>query len=235
MATKSFQARVKAAGPDDGLNDGEFRALVSVFGNRDLVGDVVMPGAFEKTLQDWQESGAPIPVLWGHRFDDPDYNIGHVLGAEETDKGLEVHAALDLENAKAAQVYRLLKGRRVKEFSFAYDIEDAQPGKLDGEPVNELHAVKLHEVSVVPLGANPDTELLAVKAGRVLSAKNEDLLRQAHDAIGAVLAALDQTSDGKATGSAPAKDEEPDGAKSEEPRLSPGVARLIAELELLSA
>jgi hypothetical protein len=73
---------------------------------------------------------------------------------------------------------------------------------------------------------NQQTTLLGVKAakaGRVLSAKNEDLLRGAHESIGKVLAALEQEDandnpEPKAASSDhPAKGEEPDGAKIEEP------------------
>jgi hypothetical protein len=85
---------------------------VSVFGNKDSYGDVVMPGAFADSLAAWKASGNPIPVYYSHRMDDPDFNIGYVLDAEETDKGLQVHAKLDLDDdaKKAKQVYRLLKG-----------------------------------------------------------------------------------------------------------------------------
>ena len=41
---------------------GTFTALASVFGNVDLVGDRMMKGAFRKTLDQWRESGDPIPV-----------------------------------------------------------------------------------------------------------------------------------------------------------------------------
>lgn len=163
MQTKSFDCKVKAAGPDDGLGEGEYRALVSVFGNRDYYGDVVQPGAFTETIDEWKKSGDPIPVYWSHRLDDPDMNIGYVIEAKETDKGLEVHAKLDLENPKAMQVYRLLKGRRVTQHSFTYDILDAGPAELDEQEIYELRKLKLHEVGPTPIGANQDTELLAVK------------------------------------------------------------------------
>lgn len=39
-------------------------------------------------------------------------NIGEVVDAAEVERGLEAHVRLDLENAKAAQVYRLLLARR---------------------------------------------------------------------------------------------------------------------------
>lgn len=89
-------------------------------------GDVVMPGAFAQTLTEWEASGDPIPVYWSHRMDGPEYNIGHVTKATETDEGLVVTAQLDLDGP-TVQVYRLLKARRVKQFSFAYEVIDGAP------------------------------------------------------------------------------------------------------------
>lgn len=51
MKTKMFDAKVKAVGPDGGLEEGQFEAIVSVFGNEDSFGDVVLPGAFKNDLQ----------------------------------------------------------------------------------------------------------------------------------------------------------------------------------------
>ena len=154
-------AQVKAL-PDTGTGAGEFEAIVSVFGNVDLVGDRVMPGAFAKSLERWAESGDPIPVVWSHDWNNPDAHIGTVTLAEERDEGLYVKGVLDIaDNAFAAQVYRLLSRRSVKEFSFAYDVLDEAVADDD---VNELLELDLIEVGPTLKGANPDTELLAVKA-----------------------------------------------------------------------
>jgi HK97 family phage prohead protease len=141
---------------------GEFEALVSVFGNVDRGGDRVMPGAFGKSLARWQEKGDPIPVIWNHMWDNPEAHIGKVLPADavETDDGLLVKGSLDLDNPFAAQVYRLLSERRVKEFSFGYNLVDAE--RKNG--ALELSEIDLFEVGPTLKGMNPATELLAVKA-----------------------------------------------------------------------
>lgn len=198
--------------------EGTFEALVSVFGNVDLAGDRVVKGAFADTLAAWADKGDPIPVVWSHQSFDPDMTIGQVLDAEERDDGLYVKGALDLDAPKAAQVHRLLAKRLVTQFSFAYDVVEQE--EKDG--ANELRRVDLYEVGPTPLGANPATELLAVKqrasiaeweratekalddvelrllervslglkAGRVLSAKNETKLRDAVASITDVLKSL---------------------------------------------
>lgn len=257
MRTKNAHALFKA-GPDDDLAEGEFIGYASVFGNKDSYGDVVMPGAFTEDLKRWAEKGDPIPVLFGHNMSDPDYNIGHLLSAEEDDTGLKVHAQLDLQSPKAAQVYRLLKGRRVNQMSFAYDVLAGgwEKRKKDGtdddsEEFFALRELKVYEVSVVPIGANQETEILAVKsiptvadrvmldlkAGRVISAKNENELRTAHDALGRVLSALDDTSDEeKASGKGPSRkagdDHAGDSEASSNPSVDPLAVLEALELEL---
>src|SRR5690606_10922580 len=128
----------------------------------DSYGDVVAKGAFVQSLEEWKSSGNVIPLLYGHRMDDPMYNIGGVLDAKEDDRGLKVHCAFDLDNPVAAQSYRLTKARRLGQMSFAYDVLDEAPVELEnGVKANELRALKLYEVSLVPIGANQDTEILA--------------------------------------------------------------------------
>lgn len=265
MLTKSMPVFVKAVGEADGLDDGTFEAIVSVFGNVDSYGDRVMKGAFESSLAEWKASGNPIPVYYSHRMDDPEYNIGEVLEAKELAPGdpllpaslkefggLYIKGQTDLhEDArKARQVYRLMKGRRLTQFSFAYDIEAYQIVKdADSEEsVWELTQLKLYEVGPTPIGANQATELLTVKAaghhashlaaevkaGRVLSAKNEGELRTAYDSIGKVLAALETEDDSKASGDEPAKVDEPVGAKADEPTPQPSALTRL-QLELAEA
>jgi HK97 family phage prohead protease len=238
MKVKNATVRLKA-GPDAGLKDGQFEAYASVFGNIDSYGDVVQPGAFANTLKEWAESGNLLPVLFGHNMADPDYNIGHVIEAAEDEKGLRVLAQLDLESPKGAQVHRMLKGKRISQMSFAYDVIKGTWGQLDGVEVFELHEVKIYEVSLVTIGANSETEILAVKTameslsgglkeGRVLSSKHVESLRAARDSIDAVLAAAEVTTDQeKASGNGDVKDENGDAVKSEEPILSPS-ARFLA-------
>ncbi|MEU0808790.1 HK97 family phage prohead protease [Streptomyces sp. NPDC005970] len=205
MRTKDFTAKVKAAGVADGLAEGQFTALVSVFGTEDSMGDIVRPGAFTETLEEWAAKGDDIPVIWSHAWGDPFAHVGRVVKATETLQGLEVTGQIeDLEeNPTAAQVYRLLKGRRVTQFSFAYDVNEGAWVKDDEHPWGgyyELRRLKLHEVGPCLVGANQETELLAAKArglargakaGRVLSQKNFETLTTAYEAIGEVLAAAE--------------------------------------------
>lgn len=158
---KDMTFQVKA---DDDSGEGEFTAYAAVFDNIDAYGDVIRKGAFAGTLAEWSESGNTIPVLYGHDFRDPFANIGAVVDASEDERGLKITAKLDMDNEKAAQVYRLVKQKRLSQMSFAFDVVEGAPAEVDGEHVYELRSLKLYEVSVVPIGANQETEILAVKA-----------------------------------------------------------------------
>lgn len=244
MKIKHMPVQVKAVG--DGLEEGQFEAYASTFTREpDSYGDVVAKGAFDATLKEWGESGNILPVLWGHNMTDPDYNIGGAVEVSEDDHGLRVKGQLDLDNPKAAQVYRLIKGKRVGQMSFAFDVLDEGTVTENGQKFNELRALKLYEVSIVPIGANQDTEILAVKsalealtdgakAGRVLAQKHIDSLRSAQEAIGAVIEAASMDDDqSKASGQGAVNDEEPESAKSEESPVNPS-ARALAEITLLA-
>lgn len=226
MLTKNMPVRVKAAAGDAG----EFEAVVAVFGNIDSYGDVIVKGAFAATLKDWADSGDPIPVVWSHDSSDPFSHIGHVIEASETDAGLQVKAQLDMDNPKAVQVFKLLKARRVTQFSFAYSVEDAGPVKVGGKDATELRALKVYEVGPTLVGANQETELLSAKsldlegkAGRVLSAKNTAVVTKAIDALEnaklALSALLDAATndEGKTSTGHQVKDEELSAVKGDKP------------------
>lgn len=164
VKTKTITVGLKATPDDvDIVDAGTFEGYASVFNNTDTYGDVIRPGAFTETINDFQERGRVIPVLYGHDFSDPFSNIGAVEEVVEDDHGLRVKAKLDLDNPKAAQVYRLMKAKRLNEMSFAFNVLDGSWAEIDGEEIYEIKRVKLFEVSVVPVGANPQAEILTVK------------------------------------------------------------------------
>lgn len=163
--TKSITVGLKAT-PDispDAEDAGTFEGYASVFNNADTYGDIVRPGAFAETIAQFRDHGRAIPVLYGHDFADPFSNIGAVEEIKEDDHGLFVKARLDLDNPKAQQVYRLMKAKRLNEMSFAYRVLDGGWAEIDGEELYEITRVKLFEVSVVPVGANPQAEIITVK------------------------------------------------------------------------
>jgi uncharacterized protein len=248
MLTKNTTARKVKAGPEDGLAEGEFLVYPSTFTKEpDAVGDIVAPGAFLKSLQEWKASGNVMPGLFGHRMDDPDYYVASAADFGEDEHGWWVKGSFDLDSPKGKQVYRLVKGRRLNQLSFSYDVEDeAEVEVAEGVKANELRALKVYEFSFVPVGANQDTGVVAVKAiienveselksGRVLSAKNEGELRNAHEAIGRVLVALDGTKpedEGKASGAGPSRHTPPPAVDRGASQSRPSVDTSLLSLEM---
>ncbi|KAF0646714.1 hypothetical protein K701_27420 [Streptomyces fradiae ATCC 10745 = DSM 40063] len=261
--------RIKAAGEHEGTDEGTFEAIVAAY-NLDSVGDKITPGAFADTLAEWKGRGDPIPVLWSHMSQDPDYHIGEVLEAEERPEGLWVKARIDTEpGSKAAQVYKLLKGRRVTQFSFAYDVEEgAWVDQKDGEGYYELRKLRLYEVGPTLIGANQATELLdvkssdgatmriavegasaaqadelrqaltgamAAKAGRTLSAKNEERVKEIARLAKELLDSLSSSTDDeeKATPNPPETPSPQPAAKEAPAGPSPASLRLLADLNAL--
>lgn len=203
--------------PDADGQTGRFEAIVAAFGNVDLVGDRIVKGAFSKSIGKWRASGDPLPIIWSHNWGDPNAHVGFADPRlmEETDKGLKIVGQLDIDQPVAAQVYRLLKERRVKQWSFAYDIQRERPGR---DRANELVELDILEAGPTLSGANPETETLMVKAlqeaaevetkaGRVFSARNEATLRQIRDLADDLLSSLERAE--------PA--EEPEEEKNKEP------------------
>lgn len=248
MKIKQVSVSVKA-GPEDGLEEGQFLVYPSTFTKTpDSYGDVVIPGAFADTIAEWKASGNTLPGLYGHRLDDPDYFVAGAVDMGEDDHGWWVKGEFDLESPKGPQVYRLVKGKRISQLSFAYDVlEGGQVRNDEGDDIYELRKLKVYEFSFVPVGANQDTSVVAikaladeladgVKAGRAISAKNETTLREAAEKIAAaasdiksVLDVLDGGNEDqeKASGQVAVKAEEPSRAKAEEPVVNPS-ARALA-------
>lgn len=147
--------------------EGTFEAIVAVFGNVDSYGDMIVPGAFTESLERWQASGRPIPVIYSHQWENIDAHIGKVLEAKETSKGLYIKGQLDLEEDFAAKVWKRMKNGTLAQFSFAYDVLDGGfVHKKEGEQeldYYELRRLDLFEVGPCLVGANRETELLSVK------------------------------------------------------------------------
>jgi HK97 family phage prohead protease len=160
MHTKLRRAGVRLLKTTGVGPEGTFEALVAVFRNVDHYSDRILPGAFIGTLGRWAASGDPIPVIFSHQWDDLDAHVGAVLEASETADGLWVRARLDLDEPFAAKMWRLLSERRIREFSFAYDVLQSRPASGG---VTELLELELIEVGPCLKGANPATELIGVK------------------------------------------------------------------------
>lgn len=252
MKIKNTPIAQLKAGPADGLKEREFVVYPSTWTRTpDDDGDVVAKGAFADDIAARKQAGEKLPGLFGHNMYDPDFFIAAALEEGEDDHGWWIHGMFD-DHPKAERVYRLAKGRRLKQLSFAYDVLDESRIELEnGERANELRKLHAWEFSFVLVGANRDTSVEAVKSSTdalaayvntltwSLTKQHIDSLRTAQDAIGAVIAAADGTQDQEKTSGTPSgqagADDETDTGKSsatgEEPSGSPSV-RLAAQAHI---
>lgn len=181
MKTKSFELQVKEAGGETP----RIVAYASTFHREpDSYGDVVAKGAFVESLEKIKSEGRFLPLLFGHRMDDPMMNIGKVVRAEEDENGLLVEAEFDMENPNAVKAHRDVLARTLTKLSFAFDVLDYGPVELeDGTKANELRKMEIFEVSLVPVPANQHAIVIDAKAGRRNSKADEDKLREALDSV----------------------------------------------------
>jgi HK97 family phage prohead protease len=189
-------ASVKARGDGD---TGEFESIVSVFSNVDLQADVVEPGAYADWIEELKAGDDPLPVIWSHDWSDPLSHIGEAKDVAELlpgDErlperikdlgGLWVLGQMDMDlmdksnaaGAKARHIWKLLKGRRVRNFSFHYDIVEQGFGKsTEGRNVRLLKKLRVNEVGPTFMGVNRETDLVSAKAGAGLTADEVAALR----------------------------------------------------------
>ena len=137
---------------------GVFSGYASIFGNKDSYGDVVMPGAFAKSLADHRRKGSRPKMFWQH---DPHNPIGSWTDIAEDGKGLWVEGRLNMGVQKAQEAYALLKAGDIDGMSIGYHTVSAEPDEKAG--VLRLKELKLVEVSIVSMGANERALVDAVK------------------------------------------------------------------------
>jgi HK97 family phage prohead protease len=150
MERKQLLAPVewKAASADPGMLEGH----VSVFGNVDLGGDVVMPGAFKKTLADWARSKRRIPLLVDHKMSTEGV-IGSLDYAEEDAVGLRIGARFS-SIQKAQDIRTLLHEHHIDGLSFTYEPIRSRPGTKGGQQVRYLDELRIFESTVTPFPMN---------------------------------------------------------------------------------
>lgn len=182
--------------------EGTFEGYASVFGNVDSYRDVIEHGAFTKTLK---EFGHRVKVLWQH---DPWTPIGRPVEMQEDDKGLYVKSKISDTNA-GRDALTLLRDGVINELSIGYTSIKETWEKETG--LRRIQELKLWEFSPVTWAANDLAVITGVKsldeiepllrrasdladelkAGKVLSEKNRQLVEQTRDSLKGALDLLE--------------------------------------------
>lgn len=151
-------------------------------------------------------------VQWGHQYNEPWQTIGRTTDISVTPDGIDVLFELrDPVNAMDPMhvVRQLWNEKLINTASIGFRPLEAKPNDDGGL---DFTSWELFEWSLVPIPANRDAVRLMsatkaakdgfLKAGRVLSKANEARLREAYEAIGAVLEQLGEDG-GEKTGIPP--------------------------------
>lgn len=125
----------------------------SVFGNIDSDGDMLMPGAYAKTIK---ENGYRVKYLYQHDMSKP---IGKMSELYEDQKGLGFVAEVP-ETRLGKDVIELMKAGVITENSVG--ILPIQKGYNDN--IREITEVKLYEISAVTMAANDQAKITNVKS-----------------------------------------------------------------------
>ena len=154
MNRKSFNLEIKAV-----QEDGFFSGYGAVFGNVDWYNDVILPGAFAKSLEKWAEKNKMPPVLWNHNDGEP---IGVYTNIYEDSKGLFVEGRLLIDDVpRAKSTHALLKAGAIDGLSIGYKTKKANQ-QTNG--IRELIELDLGEISIVTMPANEQSLITSVKS-----------------------------------------------------------------------
>ena len=153
---------IKAYHDDDDDDDkkpyGKFEGYGSIFGNKDLGNDVVMEGAFSKSLRSRRAKG--VKLLWQHKQDMP---IGVFESIKEDGDGLRVKGSLALGTQQGREAYELLKMGALDGLSIGYKADPKKQGYDERRRRRMLKEVDLMEISLVTFPMNPKARVSAVK------------------------------------------------------------------------
>jgi len=136
--------------------DGLVEGYASLFGELDQARDMVMPGAFARTLR--LRGPRRIPMLFQH---DPAEPIGVWLELREDHRGLLARGQLIPEVARARELHALLRAGGIDGLSIGFR---AVRGRIDPRTrIRRLFDVELWEISLVTFPLLTGARVHAVK------------------------------------------------------------------------
>ena len=137
LRTKEYKLELKSLDAEAGT----FEGYLSVYGNTDLQKEVVEPGA-------WHVAMNPLPLLYRH---DRNQLIGAIDELLDDDKGLFIKGHLNLNVARAKEVYALMQEGLITGLSPGFqETKDSFVGDI-----RHIIAANMYEASLTPFPANP--------------------------------------------------------------------------------
>lgn len=151
---KAIGQSIKDVDAKKGIVTGYF----SAFDVKDSDGDIIRPGAFKRSLEEWFPKGR-IKHLMNH---DPSKPLGVLQVLKEDSYGLYYESKVGTHNL-GQDFIKMVESDLVKEHSIGFSVVREQKGQ-DG---NEMFDLKLYEgSSLTAWGANEFTPLLGMKSNK---------------------------------------------------------------------
>lgn len=132
-----------------------FTGYAAVFNNIDRGNDIIVPGAFAKSLR---ENGMPL-LCYQHDLKEV---VGTVVDAKEDKRGLWIKGELPKDDDFVrGRLVPQLKRRGIRGMSIGYKAVEKERRKSDG--VRLLKQIRLYEASFVSLPMNPEAGVDTIK------------------------------------------------------------------------
>lgn len=148
------------------------KGYAAVFGNKDSDCDILIKGAFAKSINERgpaSTSNRKVIMLWQHDMDEP---LGRITTLKEDDYGLYFEAELD-KIPEADRTLEQLKSGTLNQFSIGYRyVWDKMEYDADADAY-VVKEVELFEISVVSIGCNEMTYFLGMKSEEMESEQNK--------------------------------------------------------------
>jgi HK97 family phage prohead protease len=162
---KHQSLEVKDIDQKQGIVTGYF----SAFGMVDSDGDIMMPGAFKRSIQDWgPEAKGRIKHLLNH---DPSKPLGKIMELKEDSYGLYYRSQVGKHNL-GQDFIKMVESGLIAEHSIGFRTLREQKN----DSANEIHEVMLFEgSSLTAWGANENTPMLGIKSIKNLEQIKEQI------------------------------------------------------------
>ena len=153
---------------NDNILVADIEGYAAIFGEADLNGDILEPGAFTKTLRSKKGDTAPIRMLFHHA---PETPVGSWVEFTEDSRGLFARGQLLLSSSHAREAYALVAGGAMDGLSIGYQTVRARKSRGGGRHILEAD---LWEVSIVTFPMAPRARITGIGDPRPQHQLNSD-------------------------------------------------------------
>ncbi|MGE8338119.1 HK97 family phage prohead protease, partial [Pseudomonas laurylsulfatiphila] len=136
---------------------GNFEGYAAVFNNVDLGDDVILPGAFTRVKA---TRGGKLKLALYHDLT----RLVGVADYTQDDHGLFLKGRVNLAVSYARDAYELMKAEILDSMSIGFNTIKADFEDRAGRRVRINKEAELWEASFVPIGMNPEAQILTVKS-----------------------------------------------------------------------